>query len=438
MVQPDPHRRVPLTIEILIVILLAVHMPFGRFPAALRINEQGFSVLGRPESRIVVMHRAEVVMVVIPVFWANPPGNLPMRAGSTRKFWNPAGFTLIELLVVIAIIAILIALLLPAVQQAREAARRTQCKNNLKQLGLALHNYHDVYNGFPMRQTGLRGRDWLTFTDVSGAFVALLPYVEQAPRYQSIMSQAANSNNLGNYSPWSGDQNIRQDIPGFLCPSDTKAPRSGRTNYRFCAGPWGWRQRHPRDAEEWGGNARMKGMFGNGFSCNMANILDGTSNTLAMSERIQGGNDLQDRLEGVGTNGTLNDGWGDARGQETAADLDALVALATDAVDPTTKRFKAGRYRDQTWMEIPGERWADGGYYFIGFSTASPPNTPSVMAAADWDRHHMMIPASSRHTGIAQTLMADGSVKAASENIDVGVWRGLGTRAGGEVVQTLE
>ena len=182
----------------------------------------------------------------------------------------------------------------------------------------------------------------------------------------------------------------------------------------------------------------MKGMFGNGFSCSMANLTDGTSNTLAMSERIQGGADLAHRLEGVGTNGALNDSWGDARYLESAADLDELVALATDAVDPATKRFKAGRYRDQTWMEIPGERWADGGYYFIGFSTASPPNTPSVMAAADWDRHHMMIPASSRHTGSVQALMADGSVKAASENIDTSIWRGLGTRAGGEVIPTLE
>src|SRR5688500_19565009 len=106
------------------------------------------------------------------------------------------GFTLIELLVVIAIIAILIALLLPAVQQAREAARRTQCKNNLKQLGLALHNYHDTYNVFPPRQTGSghinTGRQRMA---ISG-FVSLSPFFEQKPLYDRIMAAQDH--------PWNG------------------------------------------------------------------------------------------------------------------------------------------------------------------------------------------------------------------------------------------
>jgi prepilin-type N-terminal cleavage/methylation domain-containing protein len=352
---------------------------------------------------------------------------------SLRKPSIPKGFTLIELLVVIAIIAILIALLLPAVQQAREAARRTQCKNNLKQLGLAIHNYHDVFNGMPMRAASVVGRDWYSFNEKSSGLVALLPYVEQAPRYQQIETRTTTAAPGDSFTPWSGDTMIRQDIPGFLCPSDTLCPRSGRNNYRFCVGQWGWRQRVPRDTVEWGGVARSKGMFGADFSCNFRDIIDGTSNTICMSERVQGGSDASDILQGVATNGTLNDGWGDARSAETAADLDALVALATSMVNPTTRKFTSFK----PYGEMPGERWSAGGVYFTGFCTAAPPNSPAVMQD-NWDHSHMMIPASSRHTGIAQALLGDGSVKAASENIDRGVWRALGTRNGAETNASLE
>ena len=125
------------------------------------------------------------------------------------------GFTLIELLVVIAIIAILIALLLPAVQQAREAARRTQCKNNLKQIGLALHNYHDVHNGFPMG-------NMIPGTHGPTAWVAMLPFIEQAPLFNQINFSAAGSWWFGsgaasvNAATFSGKK-----IPGYICPSMT-------------------------------------------------------------------------------------------------------------------------------------------------------------------------------------------------------------------------
>jgi hypothetical protein len=116
-----------------------------------------------------------------------------------------------------------------------------------------------------------------------------------------------------------------------------------------------------------------------------------------------------------------------------ASQLDELMALATAMVDPATKKFTSFK----PYGEIPGERWSAGGVYFTGFCTAAPPNSPAVMQD-NWDHSHMMIPASSRHTGIAQALMGDGSVKAASENIDRGVWRALGTRNGGETGASLE
>ena len=144
-------------------------------------------------------------------------------------------FTLIELLVVIAIIAILIALLLPAVQQAREAARRTQCKNNFKQLGLAIHNYHDVFSTAPFGCTGTFGATYRRF---SGHF-GLLPYIDQAPAYQqaSALMDAGGAN-----APWNGGvNNILVQTNNLLCPSDgdgvhTAERRKATTNYMFCYG----------------------------------------------------------------------------------------------------------------------------------------------------------------------------------------------------------
>ena len=152
-------------------------------------------------------------------------------------------FTLIELLVVIAIIAILIALLLPAVQQAREAARRTQCKNNFKQLGLALHNYHDVYLGVPFSSTIRDGsvggrtnryRRW-------NAHLGFLPFADQAPLYNQTIAHLDTS---GDSAPWQNNVPcVTARIPYLRCPSDGDSTIDGvkmKTNYMFSAGDSGW------------------------------------------------------------------------------------------------------------------------------------------------------------------------------------------------------
>jgi len=127
------------------------------------------------------------------------------------------GFTLIELLVVIAIIAILIALLLPAVQQAREAARRTQCKNNLKQLGLALHNYHDVYGRFIYRKGGTAGNPG-NANRLSG-FMGLMPYIEQGPLFNTVAAGGGTGNQPpGGPVGWTGWAEWNVTIPALLCP----------------------------------------------------------------------------------------------------------------------------------------------------------------------------------------------------------------------------
>ena len=161
------------------------------------------------------------------------------------------GFTLIELLVVIAIIAVLIALLLPAVQQAREAARRSQCKNNLKQLGLAMHNYHDVYNVFPVGQYNCCWGTWM---------VGILPYIEQAPLFQLYQNSGGNDATGPRYSSAPNTTQVTtRRLAVLTCPSDKDSRPFGNLK------PYGF-----RDA------------------------TDGTSTTLLMAEVLQGnGSDLR-------------------------------------------------------------------------------------------------------------------------------------------------
>ncbi|MDZ4683964.1 MAG: DUF1559 domain-containing protein, partial [Planctomycetaceae bacterium] len=176
-----------------------------------------------------------------------------------QRAFHRRAFTLIELLVVIAIIAILIALLLPAVQQAREAARRTQCRNNLKQLGLAMYNYHDVFNMFPMASGNAGGPGGRRHS----AFVGMLPYIDQAPLANLIASGGAASAVNGtptwtadSFVPWEANHRaVRTKIPMLLCPSDPEAYTTHDTrelennNYVNCRGDTIWEA-----TPQWNGN----------------------------------------------------------------------------------------------------------------------------------------------------------------------------------------
>ena len=201
--------------------------------------------------------------------------------GATSRLFRRRAFTLIELLVVIAIIAILIALLLPAVQQAREAARRSTCKNNMKQFGLAMHNYHEAHRLFPPGWTG-----WTASSPDGppgwGFGVFLLPYMDQAPLYNDI-----NVSSLDIDTVYTADlAKLQTPIPMHRCPSDTGANINavrgdlGMSNYAAVHGGGGVAQS--------GALGSNNGVFGPASNVRFRDITDGTSNTAAIAERSAG------------------------------------------------------------------------------------------------------------------------------------------------------
>jgi prepilin-type N-terminal cleavage/methylation domain-containing protein len=352
----------------------------------------------------------------------------------TKPFRFRRGFTLIELLVVIAIIAVLIALLLPAVQQAREAARRSQCKNNLKQLGLALHNYHDVFNVFPSRKGG---SNWDGANNNSGnrerrsGLVPLLPYLDQAPLYNQIATGDAAVAG-GGPCGWC-DWNVwNVVVPSLLCPSDPGSTELRKvTNYVFCGGD---------TISSYRDGQNLRGMFSFRRTLGVRDALDGTSNTIFMSETIRARTGRYDAL-GALTNVRKHEGVAEGFvGIQT--NPSACLAAAPNGFysNPAVVKNRGG-----------GNAW-DGQPEYVGFNTVMPPNGPSCVdmaGAGSGDSVHGVLSARSRHVGGVQCLMGDGAVRFISENIDTGnlaaaevtsgrspygVWGGLGSRDGGETI----
>ena len=331
-------------------------------------------------------------------------------------------FTLIELLVVIAIIAVLIALLLPAVQQARESARRTQCKNHLKQLGLAMHNYHDVFLLFPPGAVDGIGNGTQRYSFLIG----LLPYMDQAPRYGALSANFKTSTGGGLLSPWdtsAAATYFKPDIPGLICPSDPMPEVRNESpmvnNYRVNVG----------DTLNDNNGTTTRGMFAFRSSFRLADILDGSTNTILMAESVKGGSRVNERLGGVSlavTGTTPQDCWNLLVGNVMTGTLRA--------------NFRP-----------PGGRAFDGRAYFSYFTSAVAPNGPTCQSA-NGDGAWGHIPATSRHTGGVHVLLSDGTVRFVNENIDAGsrtaaapagnsgvvtpygVWGALSTRNGGEPV----
>ncbi|MCR9118949.1 MAG: DUF1559 domain-containing protein [bacterium] len=298
------------------------------------------------------------------------------------------GFTLVELLVVIAIIGVLIALLLPAVQSAREAARRTQCNNNLKQMGLALHNYHDVNKKFPagtyIEYTGTHCNG----NDCRGdsMYVAILPYVEQ--------ENLENQYNYDIVSGWMGSANgtfrSNKSPVFYLCPSNGKwSQHENRRDYFGITGG------KTLKAHGWRGNSYEDGVFYLNSWTRMADITDGTSTTFAMGEGVH------PCKWGIG------DGYGDG---DVGGPAPWYSGGATLKNDPS--RVSIGRVLRCTENAI---------------------NSDVRTIADDEDND---VPMGSLHPTGSQFLYCDGHVQFVSETIDFNLYQSLSTRGGGEVVST--
>lgn len=323
------------------------------------------------------------------------------------------GYTLIELLVVMAVIGVLLALLLPAVQQAREAARRTQCRNHLKQMGLALHTYHDTHKMFPhvMYPTAGFGHwHWQGHSPHS----MLLPYVEQRPLY----AQLNFSTPALDYGPNEAVGKTR--VPVFRCPSDFDPTDDPGVNYAFCLGTnVGFSGEgillSPRD---------QNGLLACTVNVSLSTVTDGSSHVLAASEQIAGGTG-DSLIRGADYHygpGTIPPGMPPA-----FPPPDQITAWGVQCGARPVTSFRVAR---QWHRGLPGQ---------VAFNTLLGPNSwiPNCVAhcpdSCDADGPGMFA-ARSRHTGGVNILLVDGGVRFASNSIDLAIWHRLGARNDGDAL----
>jgi prepilin-type N-terminal cleavage/methylation domain-containing protein/prepilin-type processing-associated H-X9-DG protein len=338
------------------------------------------------------------------------------------------GFTLIELLVVIAIIAILIALILPSVQAAREAGRRAQCANNLKQIGIAMHSYHSTLGVFPPGR--LRG-----MIDFNGrcfsAYAYLLPYLEQPALYGSINFNL-NPDNAPSAAV-AGENGLQPEntsalftnINSLLCPSDFFVPRPDHKalhNYPLNTGTtFPVSPRNPSGVP-------VTGVYFENSAVGVQGITDGTSSTVCISETI-----ISNGIAGYWDGVSQTTGFVLALGGDDQTNGPELVKYPSDC---SGAGLKLNMTRGVIWIYgAPGHSM---------YNHARVPNDPGVDCRGGlphssdtnfwWDRLSHNVTAHSRHPGGVQALLCDGRVMFAKNSISLTVWSALGSRSGGEIV----
>jgi prepilin-type N-terminal cleavage/methylation domain-containing protein/prepilin-type processing-associated H-X9-DG protein len=347
-------------------------------------------------------------------------------------------FTLIELLVVIAIIAVLIALLLPAVQAAREAARRAQCVNNLKQMGLALHNYHQVNDVFPMGcSSGMyNGIGVYAPKQNLSLHAALLPFLEQTQIYNAINFNwgCEDSNTVLCYLINATGTNAK--IAAFCCPSDPNAGTpdhnntSNTNNYYGCVGTtMNWSQITTSTSTNTPSiNQPSTGLFTFQRSYGIRDAVDGTSNAIMLAEAVVGNQSVQPKSKPIGMTGV--------GGLQGAALLDAETNPAAALADLQTcsQAWISGTGPDRQ----RGENWAHGCMDMTLFNTIATPNFNggrwTNCSASSSGGLSNISNSNSYHPGGVNVAMADGHVQFIKDSVNRQTWWSLGTRANGEVI----
>lgn len=320
-----------------------------------------------------------------------------------------SAFTLVELLVVIAIIGVLVALLLPAVQAAREAANRMSCSNNLKQIGIAFHNYHDVHKTFPRFQYTQTG---ISAYQSPGAFVMILPFMEQGALFDQYVFNRPHNDVTNNPV-------VKTVISAFNCPSDRRYQEANfpGLNYAVNGGPT------VNFYSNWQSSI---GMFSRSQELGFADAFDGSSNTIMAAEILKGDANTQSVSD---SDIVLVGSFSGNQILPTQAEVETFGASA-DAADP----------KGADSFSRCGRSWSGSNSMMGVMNTVATPNWKHRSAAvgggfgecADRDG---VFPARSRHPGIAMHVMGDGSVKGVSDTVDLLTYQAAGGRNEGRSLQ---